>query len=500
MGKQDDASDGDDHSWFREGSRARRPHRAPDSESEVIRILTDTALFPSPVRPVGSRHSMTPCISAEARGPDRRSAGARSSTSTRLIRLRDGTGGPGDHSLKVTPDRDGRSGTVTIPAGRTFISVAQELNAMDPPWAFRVNTELGTLTVGAAACGATKDSSFPGEPGQVCHDVVGMRLVRPDGNVKDYTENDREDLEALRCSYGLFGIVTEVTCRVYPREYMSLRHEELEPEGDRFTSAELKTHFGRWLGHKGNENAVFLYMFPYRDRIVGELRRKPATGDGEAKEKSARLGVRNLFWEKGAHDVEKLARLTGSTRLTHVVQDGFGGLLREYFEHVLHLEKVNPVAQIVDFDKGDTRHRFTFSMWAFLEHKFPEILPQVLRALQEARGGFSQRPAACELSHRPGRELAAVVLPQWRGVDARSDLPRKQDGGREGGMEALPRGIQRVLQRPRGGAAPQPDAAPDTGAGAAGIRGTAREVRGDAAALRSRRSHAQRLFRRFPRG
>ncbi len=279
---------------------------------------------------------------------------------------------------------------------------------MDPkPWAFRVNTELGTLTVGAAACGATKDSSFPGEPGQVCHDVVGMRLVRPDGNVKDYTKNDREDLEALRCSYGLFGIVTEVTCRVYPREYMSLRHEELEPEGDRFTSAELKTHFGRWLGHKGNENAVFLYMFPYRDRIVGELRRKPATGDGEAEEKSARLGVRNLFWEKGAHDVEKLARLTGSTWLTHVVQDGFGGLLREYFEHVLHLEKVNPVAQIVDFDKGDTRHRFTFSMWAFLEHKFPEILPQYFELCKKHEGAF--RSGLPHASYHIGQDASSLL-------------------------------------------------------------------------------------------
>ena len=262
-----------DHSWFGERIQSDAgPIEAPESERDVIRILSDPARFPSPIRPVGSRHSMTPCMSAEA--PSGAGSPRRWGTlveTTRLVRLRDRTGAPGEHSLRVIPDPGGRRmGTVTVPAGRTFISVARELDAMSPPWAFRVNTELGPLTIGAAACGATKDSSFPNEPGQVCHDVVGMRLIKPDGEAVDLREGD-PDLEALRCSYGLFGIVTEVTFRVYPREYISLWHEELEPESDRFTIAELTTHLRHWLERNGNGNAVFLYLFPYTDRILAEL-------------------------------------------------------------------------------------------------------------------------------------------------------------------------------------------------------------------------------------
>src|SRR5512134_350158 len=218
MAGQDHATHRHDQSWFGERIQsASGPVATPTSEEEVIGILTDPVRYPSPVRPVGSRHSMTPCMSAEA--PREAGLPLRWGTvveMTRLIRLRDGTGGPGDNSLRVIPDPDEGWGTVTIPAGRTFLSVAQELNQQEPPWAFRVNTELGPLTIGAAACGATKDSSFPNEPGQVCHDVVGMRLIRPDGKSVELREDD-PDLEALRCSYGLFGIVTEVTCRVYPR-------------------------------------------------------------------------------------------------------------------------------------------------------------------------------------------------------------------------------------------------------------------------------------------
>ena len=40
-------------------------------------------------------------------------------------------------------------------------------------------------------------------------------------------------LPALRCSYGLFGIVTEVTFRVYRKYYISMEHRKVEPENGR---------------------------------------------------------------------------------------------------------------------------------------------------------------------------------------------------------------------------------------------------------------------------
>ena len=92
--------------------------------------------------------------------------------------------------------------TVTVPAGRTFYDVAHELRHVEREdvrgLQFRVNTELGSLTMGAAACGATKDSSFPGEFGQVCHDAVGMRLIKPNGERQFLKEGDRE--ASTRCA------------------------------------------------------------------------------------------------------------------------------------------------------------------------------------------------------------------------------------------------------------------------------------------------------------
>src|SRR5262245_27185414 len=121
-------------SWFRDriqidGGRI----ETPSNEEDVIRFLRASTPGDWPERPVGSRHSMTPCISAQA-GPG--GAAARGWGTivdmTGIDRLRDGSGGPGTRSLRVVPAADGKSGTVTIPAGRTFIGVARELDAMAP--------------------------------------------------------------------------------------------------------------------------------------------------------------------------------------------------------------------------------------------------------------------------------------------------------------------------------------------------------------------------------
>ncbi len=365
------ADAGPDHSWF--GERIQGPGGViaqPRSEAEVAAILRGHRAHPSPVRPTGSRHSMTPCISAQAPGAAPSGGAWGTLVDMRAFtRLCDAAGRPTGDSLRV----DAAAGTVTVPAGRTFIEVAHELRERDLQ--LRVNTELGTLTMGAAACGATKDSSFPGEPGQVCSDVVGMRLVMPDGETRQFSDKDPE-LPALRCSYGLFGVATEVTCRVEPHRTIAIHHEEVKPE-------DFPARSRRWLAEG---NAVFLYLFPHTDGIVAELRRKP--GAGPAREGPClRLETRNFFWEKGLHRAAAIVELLPE-RLQRAVLDGFDELLEEYFQLALQIDGVSPVSQIVDFDRDDAQHRFTFSMWAFPEHEFPGVLADYFAFCRERADVF----------------------------------------------------------------------------------------------------------------
>lgn len=400
-------------SWFHERIQCDDGIIAlPRSEDEIIRILRDCKSFPSPVRPVGSRHSMTMCMSAQAPDTARATKWGTLVDMTNFTTLRDGSGAPGTRSLEVTADASTETGTVTVPAGRTFVDVARELN--EKGWMFRVNTELGPLTIGAAACGATKDSSFHRESGQVCHDVVGMRLIRPDGTPVDVGA-DHPHLPALRCSYGLFGIVTEVTFRVYPKYYISMEHKVVSPEnGEAFTPSELQRHFDTWLGPKGNENAVFLYLFPYRNRIVAEIRHKPVA-EGDAREKSWRLAIRNHFWDQAAHSLEKRARRFGDAapphslrrRLRNMRQDFFGAGLSWYLTRVLRIARLNPTAQIVEFDPEDDKHRFTFSMWAFDEKDYARILPEYFTLCRKHENTF--RSGLPHASYHIGQDRSSLL-------------------------------------------------------------------------------------------
>ena len=71
--------------------------------------------------------------------------------------------------LSITAD------TVTAEAGALYIDIAQELEKRQLQ--FYVNTEIGSLSVGSAACAGTKDASMPGEFGQVGSYVTDIKMV-----------------------------------------------------------------------------------------------------------------------------------------------------------------------------------------------------------------------------------------------------------------------------------------------------------------------------------
>ena len=71
--------------------------------------------------------------------------------------------------------------TVTVQAGAIYIDVAHELEKHNLQ--FYVNTEIGSLSVGSAACAGTKDASMPGEFGQVGSYITRIKMVLPSGEL-----------------------------------------------------------------------------------------------------------------------------------------------------------------------------------------------------------------------------------------------------------------------------------------------------------------------------
>jgi FAD/FMN-containing dehydrogenase len=181
----------------------------PETVEDIQAVLRDPARYPSPVRAMGSYHSLTPCASSDG-------TMLNMSRMNRIIRI------------------DAANKTFSAQAGLQFIDASQALRDQDLQ--FMTNIEIGNMTLGSAACCHTKDALDGIEFGQVNSYVTRIKWVTPGGDLAEASEEDSPDLlRMVRGSYGLCGVIHEVTFRVKPVEALHLSYlprpvEELTQE------------------------------------------------------------------------------------------------------------------------------------------------------------------------------------------------------------------------------------------------------------------------------
>jgi FAD/FMN-containing dehydrogenase len=170
-------------------------HVHPKSVEELQQILRDRHKYPGPVRAMGSNHSLTPCAA---------------STGT-VVSM--------DHFNKIVKI-DAAKNTITAQAGLQLVDAAAALRKKNLQ--FMLNIEIGNLTLGSAACCQTKDSLDGVDLGQVNSYVTGIKWVSPSGELMEASESTNSKLlPFVRASYGLAGIVYEVTFKIKPLEIIS---------------------------------------------------------------------------------------------------------------------------------------------------------------------------------------------------------------------------------------------------------------------------------------
>jgi len=141
---------------------------------------------------MGSYHSLTPCASSDGT-------------------IIDMTG------MKRILEIDRQNMTFTAEAGLQFVEASRALRAQKLQ--FLTNIEIGNMTLGAAACCHTKDGLDGGEFGQVGSYVTRIKWVTPSAELAEASETNNPGLlNLMRSSYGLCGVICEVTFRIKPLE------------------------------------------------------------------------------------------------------------------------------------------------------------------------------------------------------------------------------------------------------------------------------------------
>jgi hypothetical protein len=321
---------------------------SPQSVDEIQAILRDPEQFPSPVRAMGSFHSLTPCAASPGTIVDM-------------------------SGLRQVQHIDRESMTVTAQAGIQSIDAAAALRASGLQ--FRLNPEIGNMTLGSAACCHSKDSLGAVEYGQASSYLTSMKWVSPGGELREASdEDDPEALEALRSSYGLGGIVHEVTFRIQPLQKIRFAYEL-------FDLSELRQE-AISEAIAANESLVFWTL----GRTVVMQTRNPAS--------TARNewipALRRLFWSRlGA----TMARGFGATRGTPL--GGVTNALWPLVEQVPYrtLSALGGFSlyepdKMIDYRRTPSSGRYGFTFWAFRRDEWVANLRDYVEFSEEHQRQF----------------------------------------------------------------------------------------------------------------
>ncbi len=305
------------------------------SVADLVSVMKNPDRYPSPVRAVGSNHSTSACGTADG------------GTLIQMSKM--------NSILNIGTD------SVTVQGGALYIDVAKQLQ--NHQLQFYVNTEIGSLSAGSAACCGTKDASMPGEFGQVNSYVTHIKMVLPSGELMEVDESQPDLMQQVRSSYGTFGIVYEVTYRVRPLLPLAVHHETFTLEDFTARLAELKAR----------GQSMMFYMFPFENLITVEFRHYNPGATGEPNRVAWPL--RNYLWATaGPAFATQVEHDIADKTVRYGVIDGFCAVWRFKLENLISSDYTVPPDQIIRYPTVAGDSKYTFSLSAFPEANYAAVL------------------------------------------------------------------------------------------------------------------------------
>lgn len=156
---------------------------------------------------------------------------------------------------------DNYADTVTVQAGVKIGHLASELARQGLELAGA--HDLMSRTVGGAVAGACIGPAFGGDGAYFASQVKSMKLITPNGKPIEVRGDQQNLLHAFRLSYGMLGVIYEVTLNVRPIRVFSVTHRRCTFE--QFASvAEKLSHVDVGLKY---------FLLPFRNRVYLDIRR-----------------------------------------------------------------------------------------------------------------------------------------------------------------------------------------------------------------------------------
>ena len=337
--------------------------RTPADLPELQRIVKDPEL-PTPLRAVGELHSLNDSAVTDG-----------TVIFMKHFKTMGEPVGPPNHQ------------TVTVGAGVRMFDLNRHLKRRGLQLC--VVPEIGNATAGSVACCGTKDSSLgPTGPGHIAATVRGMRMVTAAGVDEPIGPGDPR-LPLMRSSYGLLGIVHEVTFAVQRRQKIKYEYVTFDL-GGKIDRGEPLPPLEKILGGAGGFLGVLL---PYRRRLLVERRRIARFQLEIPGLDWLKLKLRTFAWRTGARPFMGPLRLLPRGLRKWIVTMWIGYLERFFlgFFFVWLLQRFTTFRAdaMIDFKRPVSSY-FDFTFWAFPASEWGKIVPEFLEFCQrwQRRTGF----------------------------------------------------------------------------------------------------------------
>jgi hypothetical protein len=361
----------------------------PTTPTEIAEIMKDRKRYPSPLRPVGSGSSTTRCITANG---------------GTVIDLSDM-----NRVLRIDAD------TVTVQPGIPLPDLADILS--DSGMELIGGFDLAHRSVGGAVCAAGLEASVAGDVGQFAAHAVQLKIVSPTGRKFAVNEKSKSLMGMLRLSYGLLGVVYEITLRIRPIKGFAVQTAR--------TGFKEFAKLGSRIVETGS--GVKLYLLPFRDRVYFELRRPAADSDPGKK-----FAWRFKDWAvysalPGA--ARSIAMAVPIRQLRYPLIDGLSTVTQSLVSNLLVRTGSNAVEQSGRFQSPAARNRFSYCTWAFPAAEIGQTALAYKLFCKEhyARTGF--RCDMPTIGFRLNQDKSALLSPSFEGpMITLSPLSTQSDG------------------------------------------------------------------------
>jgi len=347
----------------------------PKSSDEIVAVLQNRKHFPTPVRPMGANSGNTRC------------------TAVQEGTVMDMTGM--NKILQI------RSRTVKVQAGMRLRDLARRLDEYGLELVG--SYEYPDRTVGGAISSGSMTAGFPEDGAHLAASVCGLTLVTPDGRTIDFDDTTPEMMVVVRQSFGLLGVISNVTLKIRKSCSYSIRNRKIG-------FAELST-IAPSLAR--TNTGVKLFMLPFRDRIFIELR---DASSSEQKRRSFAWKFREWAVNKILPDiVHSVGKYVPIGRIRDPLIDGFSEATQLIANTRFVDAGSNAVEQTGQFRKVGAESRSRSCTWLFPADKFGAAIysyREFARRHYETTGYRCDLPA---VGYRIPKDRSALLSPSYDG-------------------------------------------------------------------------------------